>query len=75
MQPQVRRVEYRMNARISTGKVYAEATEATVATPLGDIFVIVRGYHAERKSYPVLIEAALDLAWWRFCNAETVMQL
>lgn len=57
-----------MGARISTGLVHREHTEARVLTPLGTVFVKVPGYHAEESSYPVLIEAAMDQAWQEFCN-------
>lgn len=68
-EPRVLRVEYLMRAKISTGLVYADATDAEVMTPMGQTYIRVRGYHATREHYPVLIKAALDVAWGEFCNA------
>jgi hypothetical protein len=64
----IRGVEYRMNARLSTGKVYRESTTACVITPLGDQWVTVPGYKAEAEHYPELCAAGMDQAWGRFCN-------
>lgn len=47
---------------------YKEWTEADVMTPMGEIHVIMSGFHAQRKSYPGLITKAMDEAWRRFCN-------
>lgn len=67
--PRVLRVEYLMRAKISTGRVYADATDAEVMTPMGQIYVRVRGYHATKDKYPALMAAAMDVAWGEFCNA------
>lgn len=47
---------------------YRDWTEADVMTPIGEVHVSVPGFHAERRSYPKLIEAGMRLAWMRFCN-------
>ena len=67
--PRVLRVEYLMRAKISTGRVYAEATDAEVMTPMGQTYIRVAGYHVERTSYPFLMQTAMDVAWGEFCNA------
>jgi hypothetical protein len=69
MKPVVLRVEYTLRDKVMGGH-FQEWTDATVRTELGEICVRVPGYHAERGSYPVLIEVALRNQWKQFCEAE-----
>lgn len=43
-------------------------TRAHVMTPLGEQHIKVQRFWADKKSYPRLIEAAIGLAWAKFCN-------
>lgn len=73
MQPEqlrVLRVEFVLRDKVYGGH-RREFTEADVRTPLGDIWVSVPGYHAERRCYPVLIAAAANKAWSLFCEASS----
>lgn len=47
---------------------YSDWTEAVVLTPFGEIHVKLPGFHCQRRSYPALIEVAMDQAWLNFCN-------
>jgi len=67
--PRVMRVEYCQRDKIMGGS-WREWTEADVMTPIGEVHISLPGYHAERVCYPSLIDAAMDLAWRRFCHCE-----
>jgi len=69
MESRVLSVEYFARAKISTGNIYQDATDARVRTELGDVKLRIPGFKASPDAYPELIAAAEDVAWEVFCNA------